>query len=121
MDHRSSADSYQAAAAGQRPGADAPFRRAIGVPLTRRPTGHLRTTPVSPYRASAPLAAYLGAIPKLTVRVRFPSPALEAKAQVNGHPAEPGLPCFRSLCGRRAPYALARPALAMRYASVFEG
>jgi len=47
----------------------------MSVPLARRTTGHVRTAPVTPDQTSTAPAASPGTFPKLTVRVRFPSPA----------------------------------------------
>src|SRR5262249_19523635 len=50
-------------------------RRAISGPLAGVTRGHLRSLGTGPAARSGPLAAVAGALPKLIMRVRFPSPA----------------------------------------------
>ena len=59
-------------------------RRAISVPLTPVTKGLSRSPTGSPPRSSGYLTARMAQIPKLIVRVRFPSPAPTEKSQFRG-------------------------------------
>jgi hypothetical protein len=62
-------------------------RRAISVPLTPVTRGLSRSLADTPPRRSGPVAGRMAQIPKLIVRVRFPSPAPVLRAQVGRCPA----------------------------------
>ena len=55
--------------------------RAINVPLSPVTNGLSRRLADTPHRRSASIEAGTAQLPKLTVRVRFPSPALTTKAR----------------------------------------
>jgi hypothetical protein len=62
-----------------------PLERAISVHLAKGNKGHEGSLAASRNRSSAALAAGLHLIPKLVVRVRFPSPAPHDKGPGQGH------------------------------------
>ena len=76
--------------------------RAISGPLTRGTRGQSRLPGASQPGWSAPLAAVTARLPKLIVRVRFPSPAPQAKAQARTRVLCLGLDHLWALSGRRA-------------------
>src|SRR6266480_381810 len=56
-------------------------RRALSGPLARVTRGQPRSPGITRFARSAPLTAVAAALPKLIVRVRFPSPAPDTLAR----------------------------------------
>jgi hypothetical protein len=76
-------------------------QRAISVQLARDHRGHARLPAAKPRHRSHSTTALIGVIPKLIVRVRFPSPALTVMSQDIRNDSEPTLiglpPCAGSV------------------------
>ena len=64
-------------------------RRAISGPLATGPDGLSRSLADTPRRRSGRTTAPMAQIPKLIVRVRFPSPAPRQKPRPGGSPQDP--------------------------------